>query len=84
MLFDDVVGSAEEMYSDYTGELLAINEFNEKNLYKKISSNKNLQHLNIAWKINILFTQFFDHKRYNEYIDPDEQIEINKSIKLKS
>lgn len=82
--FDDVVGSAEEMYSDYTGELLAINEFNEKNMHKKISINKNLQHLNIGWKNQIYYLHNFDHKRYNEYIDPNEQIKINKSIKLKS
>jgi len=81
--FDDVVGSAEEMYSEFTGELLAINEFNNSNNNKKISLNTNLQHLDVSWKNQIYYLHHFNHSKYNYYIDPKEQIGINNSIILK-
>ena len=81
--FDDVVGSAEEMYSEFTGELLAINEFNNSNANKKISLNTNLQHLDVSWKNQIYYLHHFKHSKYNYYIDPKEQTSINNSINLK-
>ncbi len=81
--FDDVVGSAEEMYTEYSGELLAIAEFNKLHSDKKISLNKNLQHLDISWRNQIYYLHNFNHPNYNKFIDPKEQIDINKSISLK-
>ena len=81
--FDDVIGSAEEMYSEYSGELLAIKDFNDNNENRKISLNKNLQHLDTIWKNQIYYLHNFDHSKYNNFIDPDEQIGINQSIVLK-
>ena len=81
--FDDVIGSAEEMYSEYSGELLAIKDFNDNNENQKLSLNKNLQHLDTIWKNQIYYLHNFDHSKYNNFIDPDEQIGINQSIVLK-
>tara|TARA_A100001015_G_scaffold61992_1_gene68367 strand:- start:189 stop:1031 length:843 start_codon:yes stop_codon:yes gene_type:complete len=81
--FDDVIGSAEEMYTEFSGELLAINEFNKNNQDKKISINRNLQHHNIIWKNQIYYLHQFNHPKYNDFIDPEEQVDINKSISIK-
>ena len=82
--FDDVIGSEDEMYNDFTGELLAINEFNDNNNEKKISLNKNLMSLsNQSWKNQIYHLHSFDHPHYNNYIGGSEQKKINKSIKYK-
>jgi|TARA_B100001093_G_scaffold47254_1_gene40148 hypothetical protein len=81
--FDDVVGSAEEMYSEFSGELLAINEFNNLNENSKFSLNTNLQHLDLNWKNQIYYLHHFKHSKYNVFIDPKEQIGINNSISLK-
>ena len=40
--FDDVLGSEIELYNDYTGERLAINEFNNENDEIKFSKAYNL------------------------------------------
>ncbi len=50
---------------------------------KKISLNKNLQHLDISWRNQIYYLHNFNHPNYNKFIDPKEQIDINKSISLK-
>jgi hypothetical protein len=81
--FDDVIGSAEEMYTEFSGELLAIDDFNKITEDKKMSLNKNLQHLDISWKNQIYYLHNFSHPKYNNYIDPNEQIGINKSISIK-
>ena len=82
--YDDVVGSENEMYGEYTGELLAINNFNQKNKNKKVFLNKNLVALsNQSWRYQIYYFHDFLHPKYNHYIGNEEQKKIYKSIKLK-
>lgn len=81
--FDDVVGSAEEMYSEFTGELLAINQFNKFHENSKICINRNLLHLDLSWKNQIYYLHNFNHSKYTNFIYADEQKEIKKSIELK-
>ena len=54
------MGSAEEMYSEFSGELLAINEFNNLNENSKFSLNTNLQHLDLNWKNQIYYLHHFN------------------------
>ena len=57
--FDDVIGSVDEMYGEFSGELLAINEFNKFNKNKKIFKQKPCCRVQPDLEIsNILFSQF--------------------------
>ena len=83
--FDDVIGSVDEMYGEFSGELLAINEFNKFNKNKKIFLNKNLvAESNQTWRYQIYYFHNFNHSKYNLYIGDEEQTKISKSIKLKN
>jgi len=78
--FDDIVGSELEMYNDYSGELLAINEYNSK----KILLNKNLITTTCEkWRSQIYYFHNFRHYQYNNYIGGKEQEYLNKNISLK-
>ncbi len=76
--FDDVIGTDEEIHSEYGGELLAISEFNKQSF----SSNKKFKKRKIckinglfhkravksAWSDMVFVMHIFDHKLYNKYI----------------
>lgn len=70
--FDDTLGSELELYSDYTGERLAINEFNESHASRKLSvpyflrARAGLR----EWRHQIWVLHVFDHNQYNTYIGP--------------
>jgi hypothetical protein len=69
--FDDIIGTDEEILSDYVGELLAIREFNQKNKKRKIAPLKGLFHKRViqaTWTDMIYVLHVFDHKLYNKYI----------------
>lgn len=69
--FDDIIGSDEEVVSDYAGELLAIAEFNKNNKMKKIAKLKGLIHKRVIqspWCDMIYVLHNFNHKDYNSYI----------------
>lgn len=83
--FDDIVGSEYEMYNEFSGELLAINEFNKANDNKKICLNRNLLSLNShSWRHQIYYFHNFNHQDYNKYIGEEEQKKIKSSIQLKN
>ncbi|MEK7543285.1 MAG: hypothetical protein AAB557_00290, partial [Patescibacteria group bacterium] len=69
--FDDVIGDDDEIYSQYTGELLAIAEFNKHNRRKKLDRIPGLIHKraikNDVWYDKIYALHVFDHKKYNDY-----------------
>jgi hypothetical protein len=73
--FDDTVGPHEELHSEYTGELLAITEFNEANANRKISKINGLAaklHPMVGpWIEGMYVLHLFDHDRYNAYTFPD-------------
>lgn len=82
--FDDIIGTENEMYNIYSGELLAIREFNKKNEFKKITLNQNLvAKSNESWRYQIYYYHNFLHPNYNTFIGEDEQVNLNKELTLK-
>jgi hypothetical protein len=72
--FDDVIGDEISMYGDYSGELLAIKEFNELNKNKKIHLNKNLVWSNNThWRYQVYYYHDFLHPKYNDYVETDNK-----------
>jgi len=76
--FDDTVGSELELYNDYTGERLAINEFNANNDDIKICTPYHLRALkHEIWHHQIWICHFFKHAQYNQFIsDEDQKLKI--------
>lgn len=74
--FDDLIGNDEEIYSQYTGEALAIREFNNRNKYKKLDVINGLVHKRIIkdapWYEEIYILHIFNHSKYNNYIYSSE------------
>ena len=68
--FDDVVGNEVGLYSEYTGELLAINEFNAKNPFKKIAKIRYKPHVGPFnyWYDKIYIFHDFKHPAYNQFV----------------
>lgn len=69
--FDDILGDSDCLLSDYTGERLAINEFNESHGGMKFSP---AYHLITAekvrkWYHQIYILHLFGHKDYNTFIE---------------
>lgn len=85
MYFDDIVGGDVWLSNDYTGERLAIDEFNEKHKLQKICQNYYLlEECRIPWFSSMIrIYHDFQHPRYNDYIASSEQLEIENRIKLK-
>jgi hypothetical protein len=81
--FDDTVGPHWEMHSQFTGELLAIDEFNDRSADRKIGKLNGLRYKLLpyegSWVEGIYVLHLFDHPRYNEYIfpAPDRQLELD-------
>ena len=70
--FDDIIGNEIELYNDYTGERLAINEFNLNNKEIKISQSYHfLSQPNETWHKQIWIIHFFMHEKYNLFISQD-------------
>lgn len=74
---DDVIGTA-ECYSDFTGERLAIREFNERNESRKLSACYDFELYGYErWQEKIMIHHDFAHARYTEYVgDPDNESQI--------
>lgn len=68
--FDDIVGSETELYNDYTGERLAINEFNRTHDAKKLAvAYQFLAHrIRQTWHNQIFIYHDFGHSRYNDFV----------------
>lgn len=68
--FDDTMGNELELYNDYTGQRLAINEFNLAHKEIKLgvpyylSGKKFIEN----WYYQIWIGHFFKHSRYNEFV----------------
>lgn len=82
--FDDIIGTENEMYNRYSGELLAIEEFNKKFENKKITLNQNLVATsNESWRYQIYYFHNFTHPEYNIFIGEEDQKNIQKDLRLK-
>ena len=90
--FDDTIGSETELLNDYTGQRLAINEFNSSNNDIKLAIPYHLitdgnrdplpYHLitngNKVWQHQMWICHFFKHHQYNAFISkPEQQLTID-------
>ncbi len=77
--FDDVLGGEVELYNDYTGQRLAINEFNTCHNDAKLGKVYHLLSKSIVprWNHQIWIAHLFDHPDYQRYIAEDTyQLEL--------
>ncbi len=77
--FDDCIGPDNELHSRFTGELLAIDEFNEREEMKKIAPINGLSHKRIipaVWNDSMYVAHIFEHPLYCQYIDPQVDMEL--------
>mgnify|MGYP001156949138 CR=1 FL=1 len=74
--FDDVIGTEIELFNDFTGERLAINEFNSQNENIKFSpSYYLLAQASEVWHHQIWVCHFFKHEKYNAFVSkPNQQL----------
>jgi len=71
--FDDILDAPEAtaMFNDWTGELLAIREFNETHETMKLAKINGLyerRYVRAAWPSAIYVLHSFEHPRYNDFI----------------
>ena len=68
--FDDILGSEDELYNEYSGELAAINHFNETHKDKKICKLRCLFERKVrrGWNEMIYSFHNFSHAKYNKFI----------------
>jgi hypothetical protein len=73
--FDDIVGSEIELYNDYTGERLAIDEFNRAHTAMKLSKAYHLveRRRTRDWYYHIFILHDFAHSRYNDFVSLADQ-----------
>ena len=71
--FDEATGHEEELFGDYTGERLAIHDFNESHSMVKLSPVYWLRAVPAApeWHHCVWSAHFFDHIDYNKFITND-------------
>lgn len=68
--FDDVLGKGEQDYNEYTGELLAIEEFNQECEQTKVAEDRYFRTLplNFAWHHRMYVMHRFAHPDYGTYV----------------
>lgn len=72
--FDDTIGGDVEFYNDFTGERLAINEFNESHGSVKLSPVYYLSAVpGPSWHHQIWSLHYFEHPHYNTFVSDDNQ-----------
>jgi hypothetical protein len=84
MYFDDIIGSAIEMYGPYNGQLKAIEEYNERQDAVKIHRNQNLlKNSHLEWRWQIYYAHLFDHPDYSTFVGAARQEKLENQLKLK-
>ena len=85
MYFDDIIGDDVWLCNKFTGERLAIDEFNQNHKSKKISKNycTPKKYQNSWWRDQIYIYHDFDHPRYNDFVGDSEQEVHRDRIRLK-
>ena len=71
--FDDCIGDNWELHSEFTGELLAINEFNHKNEIRKLAKINGLRYKRFfesPWNEVMYVLHRFDHHLYCQPVNP--------------
>lgn len=85
MYFDDIVGDDTWLCNEYTGERLAIEEYNREHATKKICRNYFAsQRYRTSWWADLIYIHHdFAHPRYNEFVADREQMGHESRITLK-
>jgi hypothetical protein len=73
--FDDTIGGEVELYNDFTGERLAIEDFNRDNETVKIAPPHYLRVLDGGqlWRHQIWIAHCFEHPNYNKFVSAENQ-----------
>lgn len=73
--FDDITGDNIALYNDYTGERLAVKEFNEAHTDKKLTDAHYLLAKRVVqpWYHQIRIMHHFSHSRYNDFVSEEGQ-----------
>jgi hypothetical protein len=73
--FDDTIGGEVELYNDFTGARLAINEFNDLHHRAKLSPVYYLSAVPSApaWHHQMWSLHYFDHPNYNTFVSQENQ-----------
>jgi hypothetical protein len=80
--FDDTIGSELELYNDFTGQRLAIHEFNRENGNIKLGFPYYLSHSGYTgdWRDQIWIAHLLNHPDYNKFIsDQGQQLPLQAS-----
>jgi hypothetical protein len=78
--FDDCIGDDHELHSEFTGELLAINEFNNSQNDRKLGKINGLRYKRIfddRWNEKYFVLHLFDHPKYNININPKKNWQLH-------
>jgi hypothetical protein len=80
--FDDIIGDEISLYNDFSGQRLAINQFNLNHEYIKICpAYYLLQRPRETWHSQIWICHFFQHEEYNSFVSREnQQLEIDGGI----
>ncbi|MEA1618175.1 hypothetical protein SOQ14_04510 [Erythrobacter sp. T5W1-R] len=82
---DDIIGSEIEMYGPYNGQLLAIEEYNERQDSVKLHLNQNLLNADyLPWRWQIYYAHLFKHPQYEKYVGAARQGLIESALRLRS
>jgi hypothetical protein len=73
--FDDIIGDETELYSDFTGERLAIREFNDVRTARKIAPAYHLITRSTVeqWYHQVYVLHDFEHSRHDDFISDEPQ-----------
>jgi hypothetical protein len=73
--FDDVIGTENELYNEFTGELLAIDEFNRGHENIKLARSRHFLNQLIlgVWINQIWICHFFTHSKYSQFVGEENQ-----------
>jgi hypothetical protein len=72
--FDDIIGPDNELHCEFSGELLAIKEFNERDDMTKLARINGLSHKRLfpaPWNDVMYVLHSFSHPQYGTYITPE-------------
>jgi hypothetical protein len=68
--FDDIIGSEVELYNNYTGQRLAIREFNENHSDRKLNPAYHFlrERVSETWHHQIQIFHNYTHPKYNDFV----------------
>jgi hypothetical protein len=86
MYFDDIIGNDTWLCNEFSGERLAIREFNQARQSKKISKNYYVakRYPHSWWPDHVYIHHDFEHPRYNDFVADKEQVDHEHDIKQKN